>query len=224
MAVQIVDPPDYSTFPYDEGWTATAGIDSDDAVDGVLMDYSTNPVNVYPSPGPSPSGGPDANGFYSWQVPFSPDANVQVGHSLVIYCYDAEISGDGATCEDLASQNGGGYGKHQQREEGGSSDVIHKPKLSKPKLDQKTISGDVQWPKGTLKGGVFLVLANRTGNIRKHTRRICVCCLESSNSNTPPPSHYEFQEIDQAQWTHIHVVAVTYRHKTGNPTVTQIKP
>lgn len=204
MSVQIADPPDNSAFPYDEGWTATATIGSNDAVDGVLIDYNTN--EVYPSPGPS-GNGPDADGLYTWQVPFSGQdlSDIKQGHSLVIYCYDAEIDGDGATCEDIASQDG----SVDQKQAPLSTIVINPPTL----VNQK-FSGTVQLPPNT-KGGVFLVLANRTGDIRKHTRRILVCALPASGAATP----YTFEGVNGSKWTHIHVVAVTYRHQSSPPAV-----
>lgn len=211
MTVQITDPPDYSVFPYDEGWTATATIDSNDAVDGVLMDYSTNPVNVYPSPGPSGSG-PNASGLYTWQVPFTNLVGITIGDTLVIYCYDAEISGDGASCEELASADGSGALG------GGLASTIV---INAPRLAQKTLQGTVQLPAHT-GGGVFLVLANHNGDMRKHTRRIQVYPLPALA--VASPQNYKFDNVDDTQWTHIHIVAVTYRHRGSPPAVLQFKP
>lgn len=106
MSVTITDPPNNSVFP-DPGsndWIATVTINSADAVDGVLLDYNPNSNGAYPSTGPSVSG-PDSNGLYTWEVPF-PHNGIAKGNPLVIYCYDAEINGDGTSVADQASQDG----------------------------------------------------------------------------------------------------------------------
>lgn len=211
MAVTITDPPNDGAFP-DPGsnnWTATTTIDNADAVDGVLIDYNTN--LMYPSPGPSCTGGPDANGLYWWQVPFQPDANIQAGHLLEIYCYDAEIDGDGASVEDTASLAGSlpflerEHRRPKMSRTGAPSITITSAELS----GTTTVDVTVQLTPQT-KGGIFLLCANLTGDIHKHTRRIYVYGLKPSEDKV---RNHTFQDVHANQWTHIYAIAVTYRNQ-----------
>jgi hypothetical protein len=217
MSVAITDPPANEYFPYDEGWAATATIDFDDAVDGVLIDYNTN--DVYPSPGPSCSGGPDSSGLYTWQVPFNHDANIVEGDPLLIYCYDAEIDGDGASVPETASQDGRKPASEPGRREPKS------PREGAPSITitDAHLSGTTVSVTATLtpqtKGGIFLVLANFKGDIRKFTRLIRVCSLPADAS---AKRSCTFSDVDGSKWTHIHVIAVTYRNQ-GKPQIRTIK-
>lgn len=217
MTVQITDPPDNSSFPYDEGWTATATIDSDDAVDGVLIDWDT--LLAYPSPGPSLTDGPDGQGLYWWQVPFTPDANIQQGDLLEIYCYDAEIDDPGAAVFDAASQAGREpYPEQEQRYGGMPRGSAPSITITSAELTETKVAVKVKLTPQT-KGGLFLLCANLTGDNHKHTRRTYVYCLQPLEDAT---RDYTFQDVDASQWTHILVIGVTYRNQ-GNPAVAPVK-
>jgi hypothetical protein len=220
MSVAITDPPDNSDFPDQPGdpWTATATISNDDAVDGVLLDYTTD--DMYPSPGPSPSGGPDSNGLYTWQVPFSPDG-VTAGDFLLIYCYDAELNGNGATCAETACEDGGAYSKPERR-------AMRHPREDAPSIhitDAKLSSGTVT-VKATLtppqtKGCIFLVLANPAEG-PEFTRLIRHCLLSPDASTARSCT---FSSVDDGNYTHIHVIGVTYRNQgTLDKKAFRIKP
>lgn len=108
MTVQIIDPPAGKYFPYDEGWQATALIDSPDDVEGTLLDYRYNPPLVVQSKNPFCTGGPNAQGLYTWIVPFPPNVKINKGDPLVILCFDSEGTGSPAAVSETASENGTG--------------------------------------------------------------------------------------------------------------------
>jgi hypothetical protein len=207
MSVTITDPPDNDSFPYDEGWTATATIDSADAVDGTLLDLNTN--EVYPSNNTSGVGPDPGTGLYTWQVPFTPDANIWAGDPLMIYCYDAEISGDGDTHADTASADGLDSSRSKQREPLASSAGAPSIGITTADLSGTTVSVTVKLTPQQ-KGGIFLMLAHYTGDIKKITKSVHVHRLSASQNDT---RNHSFLDIDASKWTHISVIAVTYRHR-----------
>lgn len=214
MAVQITDPPNNGQFPSDQGWAATVQIDSSDAVSGILMDYYTN--LAYPGTGGNPIG-PDASGWYTWTVSFTPDGNIQLGDLLGIYCYDAEITGDAASVEDIASQAGiAAAPVRELRQSDAPRAGPPSITISSARLSGTSVSVTVQLTPQT-KGGIFLWCAKITGINQNNTRLIQVCPL--------PPSDFQarshtFQNIDVSQWTNIYVVAVTH----GNHCCPAVRP
>ena len=214
MSVTITDPPDNSTFPYDEGWTATATIDSGDGVDGVLLDYNPASDGIYSSNGPSGTG--PVAGIYTWQVPFLLDGTIANGDPLMIHCYDAETFDDGDSHADTASQAGVAPRETKERKQAAGGPSIN---ITAASQSGTTVTVTVELtPKTT--GAIFLALLNYTGDIKKATKDVRVHpLLPSPDKKT---RKHTFQGVDAGEWTHIYAVAVV-QHHAGKPKVKPIK-